>query len=116
MLVRANKREWKMQDVHRGWGVLLGLWAMGKEGNSEDSECMGGRTCMIVWAVQTRVLCTESAYETAMKGVRTKKNDDTHELPCGRAETRQHRVEDRPEDGEGGKERSNQKGCHIDLF
>ena len=69
---------------------------------------------MTVWAAQTRVMeniFTESAYEITMKAVRTKK-DDAHELPSGRAETRQCCAEDRPEDGEGGKERYNQEGCH----
>jgi len=36
-------------------------------------------------------------------------------LPCGRAETRQHGAEDMLEEGEGGKEKYDQEGCHIDL-
>jgi hypothetical protein len=52
---------------------------------------------------------TESAYEITMKDVRTKK-DNAHELPSGRAKTRQCHAEDRPEDGEGGKEENQQAG------
>jgi hypothetical protein len=66
----------------KGWGRVRG----------DERRHSSSRRCRHKYQ---RVFYTESAYKTAMKGVRT--NDNTYKLLCGRAETRQRHMEDRPE-------------------
>jgi len=66
---------------------ILNAWA---EGHAQQ--------CGLCKYEYWRMSYTESAYETAIKGVRT--NNNAYKLPCERAEIRQCCVKDRLEDGE----------------